>query len=160
MQPSTQLQATWVICLAFGLTGCVDAIDLSQTALGPSLEALEKGSPDQAVVELLRIDWSNLEFEELPSEQKFVWQNSQRQQEILDRLTRLRDLALAAMSAAENADAEGNKELAHKCRQAVADMGEHLSQSHLCKCVREMGIVITRIRNGDLEATRENVDEP
>lgn len=155
----TQLQAVWITCLAISLTGCVDPIDLSQTAVGPSLEALEKGSPDQAVLELLRIDWNNSDFEELPSEQKFVWQSEQRQQEILDRLTRLRDLALAAMAAAENADAEGNKELAHKCRQAVADMGEHLSQSHLCNCIRETGLVITRIRNGDLDATREDVDE-
>jgi len=160
MQPSTQLHAAWLACLAIGLAGCVDPVDLSQTAVGPSLVALEKGSEDQAVVELLQIDWGNSNFEEFPSEQKFVWQNAQRQQEILDRLARLRQLALAAMAAAKNADAEGNEELAHKCRQAVADMGEHLSQSHLSECVREMGVVITRIRHGDVEATREEVDEP
>lgn len=160
MQPSTQFHAGWIACLTIGLTGCVDPVDLSQTAVGPSLEALEKGSENQAVVELLRVDWSNSEFEEFPSEQKFVWQNEQRQQEIIDRLARLRQLALAAMAAAKNADAEGNKELAHKCRQAVADMGEHLAQSQHCEYVQDMGRVITRIRHGDLEATREDVETP
>jgi hypothetical protein len=145
--------------LAVCLSGCVDRVDLCKEAVGGVLEAWDAGHKQQAVFVLLKVDWEDKDFEPLPGEQKQVWQTQEKQREITEKVAVLQELAVAAMLASQQADEEGNAELAQEYRQAVSDMGRYLSRPEHSQLIQLVGKAVIRIRHGDLDVELDELEE-